>query len=181
MSSTVDIIKTLPPLFSTREAAWAFSQTGKALSVYLYRAEKAGLIEKAGPRSGLYFNRLKIENVDHTWRAAAVKRLYPTAVLYGPSLLHRAGWTTQIPQALHVVVPARRSMPALYGVELYPRPLRWFKKHHDDFQQNPEYGTDGLMGLDPERCLEDMKAYQDGWMPDETDVENPDQFESMDF
>jgi hypothetical protein len=55
---------------------------------------------------------------------------YPSAILCGESVLHAAGWITQIPAQLSVTVLSRPSYVSLHGFEIRGRPLQWFRKVH---------------------------------------------------
>src|SRR3546814_13113787 len=61
----------------------------------------------------------------------AVGRVYPDAVVLGAHVLHAYGWVTQIPQIVDVAVTPRRSMMAINGVHLCPRPRSWYREQQD--------------------------------------------------
>lgn len=174
-----DRLQRLPVVFSVAEASRHLPDLStKALSVYLARYEKAGLIQKAGPRAGLYYNLVQNPDAPRHHRIDAIRKLYPSAVLYGASVLHNAGWTTQIPAGIHIAVLSRQTHPRLYGVELYSRPRSWYQHHHraGNILPLPPFDSYGLPALAPGACLTDMRQYRDGWTPDPDDIENPDDF-----
>jgi len=61
-------------------------------AVCLTRWKDKGLVEAAGERARLYFNKLKCNEVDGSLRIAALLFEYPSAMLCGESVLHAAGW-----------------------------------------------------------------------------------------
>lgn len=69
----------------------------RVASVCLRRWKQKGLVEPAGERAGIYFNKLRAREVDSALRVAALLFEYPSAILCGESVLHSAGWITQIP------------------------------------------------------------------------------------
>ena len=105
----------------------------------------------------------------------ALKMIYPSATLIGASVLHANGWTTQIPRELHVAVEARPSYSELNGVRLHPRPLEWFRTVQSarGFDTN-ESSHRGLRALDPAWALADMRCDGGDWVPEEDDLDLPD-------
>lgn len=177
---SIDRMRQLPAAFSVNQAARLFEMDKRMLSVYLARLQRMGLIKKAGPKAGIYYNVLLGPPKDSDV-AEAIRIAYPSAVLYGASVLHNAGWTTQIPQAIHIVVLDKGSYPSLDGVEVYRRPLAWYQRHAQDIVQSGrdvDFETYGLPALRPLACLEDMRAVRDGWVPEADDLMLPDDIPS---
>jgi len=73
------------------------------------RPRGTAICATAGERARLYFNKLKCNEVDGSLRIAALLYKYPSAMLCGESVLHAAGWITQIPARLSVAVMSRPS------------------------------------------------------------------------
>ena len=178
----IDRVLRLPVVFSVAEASRYMSDLSeKAISVYLARYEKAGYIKKAGPRAGIYYNLLKEPLAPQNRLVDVIKKCYPSALLYGASVLHNAGWTTQIPTDIHLVVLSRPSYPQVSGVTTYPRPRSWYKKNKPNILLAPDFDSYGLPALSPDACLSDMRAYRDGWVPDPEDIEDPSSYTRMAF
>lgn len=174
---SIDRLRQLPAVFSVNHAARVFEMDKRMLSVYLVRLQRTGLIKKAGPKAGIYYNMLlgsPKTDPDARNLVEAIRIAYPSAILYGASVLHNAGWTTQIPQAIHIVVLDKGSYPILDGVEIYRRSLAWYQRHAQDITQTVDFETYGLPALLPQACLNDMRAVRDGWVPEPDDVISPD-------
>jgi len=147
--------------------------TRKEASVYLTRWRRAGLVQSAGFRSGIYYNLSRHEEPDGEMRLRALQMAYPTAVLMGESVLHAAGWTTQIPQRMSVAVLNRRSYFEIDGVDVHPRPKRWFRRVHPHLvgPREADFSTYGLDALPPALALADTLADRIGWHPDVDDLD----------
>lgn len=173
----------LPPVFSLNTLVRATGMNRATAKVALTRWAGKKLVESAGPRAGIYFNRV-VDRAGHTAHAVnALVMKYPSATLCGASVLHGAGWTTQIPSTLHVAIEARSSYAKIGGVTLFPRPVAWFR-----FMQNQRAWADSggnqveaetnsyaLRALAPAWALADLYADQSGgaWQPDEDDLDLP--------
>lgn len=150
-----------------RSEGWDAAQA----SVYIANWQKQGLLQRAGPRTGIYYN-LSGGPFRDEMRFVALRTLYPSATLIGESVLHAAGWITQIPQSQSVAVLARPSFAQLDGFNLHPRPRRWFRQHSDAFvaPEQADFSTYGLKALPPERALLDLYADPKAWHPDPDDL-----------
>lgn len=160
-------VVTLPML--CRSQGW----TPEHASVYVARWAKKGLLERTGPRTGVYFNRVADPDATAHHRVAALLAVHPTAVLAGESVLHAAGWTTQTPTAVSVAVLARPTLPQIDGFVLMPRPRRWFVAQHP-YRVDPEqasWNTHGLPSLPPSLALLDAYADPRAWHPDPDDLD----------
>ncbi len=162
-----DVLRELPPVFSLREMELLTGQAYPVCRLALHRWRRRGWIKDLGPRTGVYFNLLKDPKAWGNYLPDALRKLFPGAVVIGPSVLHDHGWTTQIPQLLHVAVPARRSLPQLHGVHLVGRPRRWYRQVAPYLQP----GSSGLPELPPAMALADCLRYRDSWVPDADDLE----------
>ncbi len=144
-----------------------------AAAVCLQRWKKRLLIEAAGDRAKIYFNKLKCAEVDTALRVEAFRYEYPTATLCGESVLHARGWITQIPSRLSVAVLSRPSYVSFYGFEIHARPLTWFKKVHPAVTAADNEALYGLRALPPALALADLYADKRAWHPDVDDLDIP--------
>lgn len=179
--SSVDRLQDLPAVFT---APWLRRQMGwdvKTASVYLNRWKARGWLALAGPRCGIYYNLLTEQQVNGEMRIKALQLAYPSAHLVGETVLHAAGWITQIPQSLHAMVLSRPSLAELDGVMLHPRPRRWLAKVHgfcaEQGQGVPELY--GLPSLPPALALVDAYGDAAGWHPDPDDLDVPREDEAL--
>lgn len=121
-----DRLLSLPDWFSNRTAAALMDMSQAQADVYLSRWLKAGLVDSAGPRSGLYFNRVRCPlDIEHL-RIHALRFAYPEATIVGASVLHAAGLITQIPSRIEVAVLEGSPRVALDGFAITERPASWF-------------------------------------------------------
>lgn len=128
------------------------------------------------PRPGsarLYFNKLKCNEVDGSLRTAALLFEYPSAMLCCESVLHAAGWITQIPARHSVAVISRPSYVSLHGIDIHGRPLSWFKKIHPSVDLSPDKRIYGLRTLPTPLALADLYGDPKGWHPDVDDLDIP--------
>ncbi len=89
------------------------------------------------------------------------------------TVLHNAGWITQIPQALHIAVEQRRSYVQITGCQLHPKPLAWFKAVTLLQPSQAAFTTHGLRTLPPAWALADLQADPHAWHPDPDDLDIP--------
>src|ERR1700677_5194932 len=137
MTSALARLRDLPEAFTFAGFCKLTRFSNKAAAVCLTRWKQRGLVEAAGERARLYFNKLKCNEVDGSLRIAALLFEYPSAMLCGESVLHAAGWITQIPASLSVAVISRPSYVSLHGIDIHGRPLSWFKKVHPAVDPSP--------------------------------------------
>lgn len=181
--SGYDRLKDLPPVFSLNTLVRATGMNRASAKVALTRWAAKKMIEGAGPRAGIYFNRVVDRNGDSAHSVKALLMKYPSATLCGASILHSAGWTTQIPSTLHVAVEARSSYVQIDGATLFPRPVSWFQFMQAqvawvgtaDTHAPGNISTYGLRALAPAWALADLYADKSGhaWYPDEDDLDVP--------
>jgi hypothetical protein len=124
-------------------------------------------------RARLYFNKLKCNEVDGSLRTAALLFEYPSAMLCGESVLHTAGWITQIPARHSVAVISRPSYVSLHGFDIHGRPLSWFKKIHPSVDLSLDKRIHGLRTLPTPLALADLYGDPKGWHPDVDDLDIP--------
>ena len=181
--SGYDRLADLPPVFSLNTLVRTTGMSRASAKVALTRWAGKKMVESAGPRAAIYFNRVVDRNGEAAHSVKALVMKYPSATLCGASVLHGAGWTTQIPSSLHVAVEARSSYVKLDGVTLFPRPVSWFRFMQaqggwvDAAATNaPDHiATYGLRALAPAWALADLYADTSGqaWHPDEDDLDVP--------
>lgn len=177
-TSGYDRLARLPGVFSLATASRMLDMPRQQTLAYLARWRARKWVEPAGPRAGIYFNRIANTQAADVHRTDALLMLYPSAVLIGESVLHAAGWTTQIPSTLQVAVEktsARRSYKQLDGFTLHPRPLSWFAHAHAQVRspQKAGFNTYGLPTLSPKFALADLYATPGAWHPDADDLDIP--------
>jgi hypothetical protein len=173
MTSALTRLRELPEAFTFAGFCKLNRFSNNAASVCLRRWKEKGLIEPAGERAKIYFNKLRSPQVDGALRVAALLFEYPSAILCGESVLHAAGWITQIPAQLSVAVLSRPSYVSLHGFDIRGRPLSWFRKIHPLMEPSAEKRVYGLRALPPALALADLYADRDGWHPDPDDLDIP--------
>ncbi|MGB6452830.1 MAG: hypothetical protein WBE92_18935 [Steroidobacteraceae bacterium] len=173
MTSAIARLRELPEAFTFAGFCKLTRLSNGAAAVWLARWKEKGLIEPAGERARLYFNKLKCSEVDGSLRVAALLFEYPSAVLSGESVLHAAGWITQIPASLSVAVLSRPSYVSLHGFDIRGRTLSWFKKVHSALDPAPDKQIYGLRALPAPLALADLYGDSKGWHPDVDDLDIP--------
>jgi hypothetical protein len=175
MTSALTRLRELPEAFTFAGFCKLNRFSNNVASVCLRRWKEKGLIEPAGDRAKLYFNRLRSPEVDSSLRVAALLFEYPSAILCGESVLHAAGWITQIPAQLSVAVLSRPSYVSLHGFDIRGRPLSWFRKTHPLMDPSTQKRVYGLRALPPALALADLYTDPNAWHPDPDDLDVPDQ------
>ena len=173
MTSAIARLRTLPEAFTFTGFCKLTRFSNQAASVWLARWKEKGLIEAAGERARVYFNKLKCGEVDGSLRIAALLFEYPSALLCGESVLHASGWITQIPARLSVAVLSRPSYISLHGFDIHGRSLSWFKKVHSALDPAPDKRIYGLRALPAPLALADLYGDAKGWHPDVDDLDIP--------
>ena len=181
--SAFERLSALPPVFSLNTLVRASGLPRASAKVLLARWAAKNLVESAGPRAGIYFNRVLDRDGGTAHAVKALVMKYPSATLCGASVLHGAGWTTQIPSTLQVAVEARSSYAKIDGVTLFARPVAWyqFMQNHGAWAASAskaaaaETNTYGLRALKPAWALADLYADKSGyaWQPDADDLDVP--------
>jgi len=174
-------LRAWPVVFNVNQAARYLGTPDNDLaSVYLARWKKRGMVQSTGPRSGVYFNLVANPHAAQDHLVDALLLAFPSAVLIGASVLHRAGWTTQIPSKLHVAClgasDGRRSVPLWDEVAFFTRPKAWYEQFHSQISRDRSAGV--LPALSPAAALADaysLASYKDPmeWRPDADDLDIP--------
>lgn len=174
-TSALERLRNTPECFTDKTFMRLNKLSPETTRVTLSRMKSGNLIQSAGDRSGVYFNLLKNENAANEHMINALLFVYPTAVLAGESVLHNAGWITQIPSSVTVAVLKRKSLQKLNGFSIETRDLDWFKSMKDLFLSADSAGftTYGLKSIPPEYAL--MEVFkQGGYGLDLDDIDIPD-------
>lgn len=169
-TAAVSRLRDLPPVFSLTVLAARLGGSKEKAAIYAKRWKEAGLVAPAGPRLGIYFNLVVNPQAATDMALQALQIGFPEAVICGESVLHDAGWTTQIPWMTQVIVSDRRSLPEFYGFELHKRPMSWFVEFADQIQR------ESFPRLTPAGALADLwkNNGRNGvrlWLPDIDDLE----------
>jgi hypothetical protein len=172
MTSALSRLRELPEAFTFAAFCKYTGLSNNAAAVCLRRWKLKGLVESAGDRAGIYFNKLKSIQIDDSLRIDALLFEYPSATLCGESVLHAAGWITQIPARMSVAVLARASYITLHGFDMHGRSRAWFKMVHDARAVDAER-VYGLRALTPAFALADLYKDPKAWHPDVDDLDIP--------
>lgn len=168
--SAIEVLRSAPEVFDLSTFQRLNGLERRQAHVYLSRWAKAGLVQSAGPRVGVYFNLIRDPAGVSTRAAEALDLVHGTAVMNGASVLHAAGWTTQIPHRVTVAALSRQTFPQLDAFDVVPRRRSWFEKVADNDGMLREGGTYGLPSLTPAFALADAFKHVDGWRPDPDDL-----------
>lgn len=173
MTSAIDRLRSLPEAFTFAAFRRLTGFSENAAAVCLHRWKSRDLIEPAGERAGIYFNKLKNPQPDTALRIEALLYEYPSAILCGESVLHAAGWITQIPAQLTVTVLSRSTYVSFRGFEIRGRTLSWFKAVHADVSARGNDRVYGMRALPPALALVDLYGDPRAWHPDPDDLDVP--------
>ncbi len=173
MTSAIDRLRNLPEAFTLAAFRRLTGLSDNAAAVCLHRWKAKDLIEPAGKRAGIYFNKLRIPQPDTALRIEALLYEYPSAILCGESVLHAAGWITQIPAQLTVAVLLRPTYVSFRGFEIRGRPLSWFTAVHADVSARGDDRVYGMRALPPALALVDAYGDLKAWHPDPDDLDVP--------
>ncbi len=180
-NSAYSRLGSMPEVLTLSSAMRLLGMDIDSTRVTLSRWAKAGMLQLAGPRAGIYYNLVANRNAAQDRLVDVIRQVHPMAVLSEASVLHSCGWTTQIPYDLSVNVEQRKTHPALFGVRIHQRSIEWFKavKAHGGLVSPSEadFSTYGLPALKPAWALADMMIDPDAWHPDEDDLDIPDGLE----
>ena len=173
MTSAIDRLRNLPEAFTLAAFRRLTGFSQNAAAVCLHRWKTKDLIEPAGERAGIYFNKLKTPQPDTALRIEALLYEYPSAILRGESVLHAAGWITQVPAQLTVAVLLRPTYVSFTGFEIRGRPLSWFTAVHGAVSARRNDRVYGMRALPPALALVDAYGDPEAWHPDPDDLDVP--------
>jgi len=169
--SPVEVLRNLPEVFDISTMCRMTGLERGIARTYLSRWARAGLVAPAGPRAGIHFNLIRAPDAPGKRAVDALRMAYPSAVLVGASVLHAAGWITQIPRRLTVAVATRPSLASLDGFDVSGRTRVWYASVHADLVADKDYATYGLRALSPAMALADLHARPRDWCPDPDDLD----------
>lgn len=158
-------LQEIPDVFTTNTLTAMLGGDGKAASVYINRWRKEGLISSLGPRAGVHFNLVRNPSAQEDMWLDAVHHILPGAVIAGVSAVHAAGWTTQIPACVEIMIPPRQTVPEITGVVVRTRPQIWFQGAKIKPQRQGAIPT-----VNPAFALADL-WHSNEWRPDADDLE----------
>ncbi len=163
--SAFERLQELPEVFTLNTASAILECDAGNASTYIGRWKDNGFVTSLGPRTGVHFNLLKNPSADKDRRMEAIAFLFPGAMIGGVSAVHAAGWTTQFPRQTEIIIPKRRSFPAVDDAIILMRPLPWIREARNWIK------TPGAVPwLDPAFALADCLR-SDLWHPDPDDIE----------
>lgn len=111
------------PFFHTSAVRLLLKCSVDAVDVYLSRWQKAGMIQRLGPRAGVFMNTLYPGWRNHVEQAVA--SIYPGAVVIGTAVIHEKGYTSQIPRRKSIIVPNKGpSIDSALGFDIDPVGIR---------------------------------------------------------
>lgn len=148
-TSAVDRLIDVPEIFTGSDLTILFEWKSPIASTYLANWKKAGLIKSLGGRSDVHMNLVRNRNANYE---EALKRVYPAAVKVGLDVFREAGWTTQIPAALEVVVPVTSTLHKIEGFDIATRSAKWYRT----VVPGTERVANGLNRLKPAWAFIDM-------------------------
>ena len=170
--ATHKIIDSLPPMFSHIHLNVLLGKDVKKTHVYLSRWTRAGWIIPMGGKTGIYF---KDENAKSQMFELAITKVFPEAVLIGPTVMSNNNLTSQFSYNCNIAVRPRRSYPNIPEVNIFPRSKGWYtlirNRGYVDLYNN------ACSTLKPEVALADMLKYQDSWAtlaPDDLELDEMD-------
>ncbi len=168
--SAVQRLAALPEVFTGGDLTVLFGWKSALCSNYLAQWRKAGLVQSLGGRSDVHMNLVVNRQANPE---LALARAYPQAIKVGLDVLREAGWTTQIPSAIDVAVPAGSSLHGLEGFALSNRTASWFSR----VIQGTDKVAQGINRLHPAWALADMLAraqdsrVRNAWLLDPEDID----------
>jgi len=162
-----DRLAELAPVFTAQDLRFRFGMSANAARVMLSRWHRRdAFVKPLGGRSEVYFNLLR----DPNWHAhfeLALKLTVPHAITIGQSA-YSHGWTSQLPTARHLAVPAGVQLFTIDGCQFHVRRREWFVAIAAGIQ----YKAHTIPELRPAWALADAlfakAAYQSGRLPKPT-------------
>lgn len=169
--SAIARLRQLPAVFSLSMLAARLDADKTKASIYAKRWKDAGLIRAVGPKVGVYYNLLVDPQAASTQSLNALRLVFPEAVIGAETVLHDAGWTTQIPYKTHVIVLDRRSVPQIDGFELHRRPRAWFAEFAQEIDQT-SFARLSAYGALVDAYKYGRYSHQRAWCPDIDDLQS---------
>lgn len=154
LMNAVKRLKEWPLSFNLNQAAQLLDGDYDRARVYLKRWVKQDLIKSAGLKTGWYYNTTAHPEAERKQFLLVLQSVYAGAVVMGHSVLHRSGWTTQLPNQLHVAVP-RRCQLEMSGVIVHSRSIAWYQSLKNEIVPT-SMSEFGLPCLTPAASLADL-------------------------
>jgi len=170
---TLDRLMQLPPVFRLEDLLHLGLARETAHTSVMRWADR-NLIVQAGPRAGVYFNLVRDRDGPVNRLLEAARKLYPSAVVIGPAVLHAHGWTTQRPHETDVAVLKMPTARQIKGLHFVMRAQAWYGQEAPHLLRAGEDSPFEIDSLPPERAVKDAKEHGDVWLPDADDLEIPD-------
>ena len=148
--TTESRLSMLPEVFTTKMVEQTLDGNKGQATVYTQRWKKDGLIATAGPKVGIFFNLYCNRRAEFERAYAPMFLAFPSAIIARNSVLYDAGWTTQQPQKIEVIVERRPTYPQLYKFDISGRSRRWL------LEIEPEISRRGHPRLSPYGAVVDM-------------------------
>jgi hypothetical protein len=164
-TSNLERLSGLPEVFTLKTAASMLGCEKGMASTYIARWKKKNLVTSLGDRTGVHFNLLRNPDASDEYRMEAIAYVYPGCLRGGVGALHHAGWTTQIPQEMDLMVHSRRSYPGIDDVAVHGRPLSWIRTAREWIDEDGPIPV-----LNPAFALADCVS-SGIWRPDPDDIE----------
>jgi hypothetical protein len=168
-TSAIQRLSALPEVFTGGDLAVLFGWKSGICSSYLAQWRKAGLVQSLGGKSDVHMNLLRHPANPEN----ALRRAYPQAIKIGMDILREAGWTTQIPSSIDIVIPSGSTLHQIPGFTLTTRTAAWYEKMRPGIERT----TQGADRLHPAWALADMLArvqdsrVRNAWLPDADDLD----------
>lgn len=159
MTAAVERLRLLPDVFNATAALLVTGIPKEQFNQYMWRWQKAGLVQSIGARSDVWINLLATpEPSKETW-LKAVRMALPDAIVAGHGVLQRHGLSTQMANRIDMIRPtesAKIEIDGLVRVVLHERPKMWIKTLRRMGAVNEE---GGLPELDPGAALVDLLRF----------------------
>lgn len=167
MTASVDRLRLLPDVFNATAALLVTNIPKEQFNQYMWRWQKAGLVQSIGARSDVWINLLASPKPSHETWLKAVRMALPDAIVAGHGVLQRHGLSTQMANRVDMIRPAESARAEIDGVVLHERPKMWIKTLRRMRAVNEE---GPLPELDPGAALVDLLRFD----PESIDVDDID-------
>jgi hypothetical protein len=153
-------LKEMSPVFSLRDLRLLQDMSPGTERNALARWKEEKYVELVGPKIGYYYNLVRDPSGRDNNLPLALKKIFKTVVVVGPSVLNNEGWTLQQPKVLTIAISHQRKLPQIYGVHILTRNSLWFDSIRNDIFTNNKY-NEILYKLSPEYAFIDLLKNND--------------------
>jgi hypothetical protein len=155
-------------VFTLNEFSLIYDKSSPEVTVS--RLKKNNFILSAGKNSGVYYNFLKINNINFDYILMALKRLYGSIPIILTGFYIISEYTTQITHIIEYIIPCKlRLNKHIDNTIKIKKPIKWF----DFFMNYTRKNQFGILELLPEAVIFDMvinsQDYHHLLTPDELD------------